>query len=254
MKTSISILLLLCLVVDGRGQEKEQVKIGLYADGGTSASKETVLKALATFNEYKVDTIKADDIRDGKLKDYRILIVPGGSGSREAKTLGEKGRDQIKSYVRDGGNYVGICAGSYLATTDYEWSIGLLNAKVVDREHWARGHGSVSIEFTDRGKSLLGVKDGKADIIYWQGPLLAPGDSKEVAPFEALARYETEIAEKGAPKGVMKGTVAVAAGKYGKGKVVCFGPHPEKMESSYNLLKGALQWVKEPEKMPASER
>ena len=27
----------------------------------------------------------------------------------------------------------GVCAGAYLATCDYEWSLGVLDAKVVDR-------------------------------------------------------------------------------------------------------------------------
>ncbi len=171
--------------------------------------------------------------------------MPGGSASKQAKALGVKGRETIKDFVKQGGNYLGICAGSYLATSDYNWSLGLLNAKVVDRKHWARGHGPVQITFTDQGRKILAPKDSQTQIVYWQGPLLAPGDKKDLPAFDTLARYETEIAQNGAPKGVMKGTVAIAAGTFGKGRVVCFGPHPEKKDSTQDLLKSALKWLNE---------
>ena len=96
-----------------------------------------------------------------------------------------------------------------------------------------------------KGKDILGTKDSQKEIVYWQGPLLAPGDSKDLPPFETLARYETEIAENGAPKGVMKGTTAIAAGTFGKGRVLCFSPHPEKTDATHDLLKMALKWVNE---------
>lgn len=222
--------------------EDKPVRVAVYIDKGTSASKETVLKVLDKYKQYKPEHLKAEDIREGKLKDFAILIVPGGSGSAQGKALEEKGREEIRKFVKEGGNYVGICAGSYLATNDYEWSLGILNAKVVDRKHWARGHGPVQIEFTDKGRQALKAKD-KAEIIYWQGPLLAPGESKGLPAFDALARYETEIAENGASPGVMKGTVAIAAAPYGKGRVLCFGPHPEKKDETNDLLKFALEWV-----------
>jgi glutamine amidotransferase-like uncharacterized protein len=173
-----------------------------------------------------------------------VLVVPGGSGSGQAKALEEKGRGEIKKFVHEGGAYVGICAGSYLATNDYEWSLGILNASVVDRKHWNRGHGTVQIAFTDRGKEILGSKTKKTEIIYWQGPLLAPGKSKDLPAFQTLATYETEIAENGAPKEVMKGQVAIAAGAYGKGRVICFSPHPEKTDVTHDLLKMAVNWAK----------
>lgn len=134
------------------------------------------------------------------------------------------------------------CAGSYLATSDYSWSLGILNAKVLDRKHWARGQGPVQISFSSRGQEILGNRE-RVEIVSWQGPLLAPGETKGVPPFEALARYDTETAENCAPKGVMKGTVAIAAGTYGKGRVLCFGPHPEKTDATHELLKMGLDWV-----------
>ena len=47
------------------------------------------------------------------------------------------GRRAILDFIKNGGGYVGICAGVYLASSHYSWSLGILNAKVVDGEHWA---------------------------------------------------------------------------------------------------------------------
>src|SRR4051812_18762966 len=82
--------------------------------------------------------VGAKDIREGVLKEMDVLVQPGGSGSKQAEALQPEGCDAIREFVKGGGGYVGICAGSYLATTDYTWSLGILNAKVVDRKHWAR--------------------------------------------------------------------------------------------------------------------
>ena len=150
---------------------------------------------------------------------------------------------------RSGGSFVtgvilsACCAGSYLASSDYKWSLGILNARVLDRQHWARGHGLVRIAFTDSGKEVFGKTRSEATIAYWRGPLLAPGDRDDVSAFTPLAHFETEIANNGAPAGVMKGTVAIAAGRFGKGRVLCFSPHPEKNEATYDLLQTALKSV-----------
>lgn len=72
------------------------------------------------------DLMRRDDIRNGSLKNYRMLFVPGGWASNKLKTLGEKGIEEIRRFVHDGGNYFGICGGAGLATLD---GIGLLNIK-----------------------------------------------------------------------------------------------------------------------------
>jgi glutamine amidotransferase-like uncharacterized protein len=219
------------------------IRVALYVDKGTAESKELVKKVIESMPEAKLETVTAEDIREGKLKGFNTVVFPGGTGGGQGKHLEEKGREEVRNFVKQGGNYLGICAGAYLATNDYEWSLNILNAKVIDRKHWARGHGPVQIAFSEKGTELLKPKDKQSEIGYWQGPLLAPGDSKDLPAFESLAKYETEIAENGAPMGVMKGTTAVAASTFGQGRVLCFSPHPEKTESTYGLLTSAVKWL-----------
>lgn len=72
------------------------------------------------------ELIRSDDIKDGRLKNYKMLFVPGGWASNKLKTLDGNGISEIKKFVNSGGNYLGFCGGAGLATLD---GIGLLNIK-----------------------------------------------------------------------------------------------------------------------------
>jgi glutamine amidotransferase-like uncharacterized protein/N-formylglutamate amidohydrolase len=229
-----------------------KIRVGVYTDKGTGGSLKSVLNDLSEFQDASVTKLSADDIRLGQLSEIDVLIQPGGSGSGQGRHLGEDGRESIREFVRSGGGFIGICGGSYLASADYDWSLNILDAKVLDRKHWARGHGDVEIGMTEAGKKLLKTDEPQLTIQYWQGPLLAPANRPEIEDYETIATFETEIANNGAPKGVMLGTTAIAKGRFGKGRVVCFSPHPELTEGLEPLLKHAIDHVNR--KRPKSQR
>jgi glutamine amidotransferase-like uncharacterized protein len=77
-------------------------------------------------NSLPFELIRSEDIKNGKLKKYKMLFVPGGWASNKLKALGQTGIDEIKLFVKNGGNYLGFCGGAGLATMD---GIGLLNIK-----------------------------------------------------------------------------------------------------------------------------
>jgi glutamine amidotransferase-like uncharacterized protein len=192
---------------------------------------------------FVVEHVTAADICGGELAEFDVLIQPGGSGSAQAQTLGDEGRRRVRAFVSDGGGFVGICAGAYLASTQYRWSLGLLNAAVVDDEHWERGIGKVQLRLPPAGRAVMGVDQELIPILYNNGPLLAPGNEKQLDKYESLATFETEIAENGAPAGVMQGTTAIARGELGKGRVICFSPHPEKTRGGDSYLRAAVRWA-----------
>lgn len=204
-----------------------KVHVGVYVDEGSGRSVNDLLHALSKFEEVSVTKLTAEEIRSGMLSTLDILIQPGGSGGTQGRHLAEAGREKIRRFIREGGGFIGICAGAYLASADYEWSLNVLDAKVVDRKHWARGRGTVEIAITDAVKQLLRTTHQKLEIYYGQGPLLARGNRPDIDDYEVIATFETEIAKNGAPEGIMKGTTAIARGQYGRGRVICFSPHPE---------------------------
>jgi putative intracellular protease/amidase len=219
------------------------VRVGVYRDSGVSPKVTVLLDLLKTYDEMLVAELTGEEVRAGQLDQFDVVLFPGGSGSGEAKSLGEEGRQRVRSFVERGGGYLGICAGAYLATADYDWSLHILDAKVIDRQHWARGSGDVEVALTDPGCKLLGAAGERATILYWQGPLLAPADKPEIPDYETLGTFATEIAKNGAPKGVMPGTTAIARGMFGKGRVLCFSPHPERTEGVQHFVRRAVKWT-----------
>jgi len=223
--------------------DTDKLVVAVYKGAGTSKSRETLVHVLTGQPNFEVRHVAAQDIQEGKLSGCDVLIQPGGSGSGQGKALGEAGREQVRQFVAAGGGYVGVCAGAYLATCDYDWSLGILDAKVVDREHWARGFGNVELKLFPPAKNILEVDRQAITIYYHQGPLLAPAENPDLADFEQLATFETEIAKNGAPKGIMPGCTAIAAGQYKQGRVLCFSPHPERTSGQQQLLVEAVEWA-----------
>jgi putative intracellular protease/amidase len=225
---------------------EKPVRVAVFAGAGASKTKGPAAEAVEKTPGFEVQLVTGEDIRAGKLKDFRVLIQPGGSGSGQAKDLGEEGRAKVKDFVKNGGGYIGICAGAYLASRSYDWSLHILDAEVVDRAHWARGTGDVELKLSPKGKEFFGAKAEKVTVYYGQGPLLTPGKDDSIPDYEDLATYETEIHSKGgAQPGVMKGTTAAARGSYGSGRVFCFSPHPEKTDSpeAKTMFRKALYWT-----------
>ncbi len=228
----------------------DRFRIGVYVDEGAGNSVKDLLNVLSKFEGISIIKLKASDIRTGKLAGLDLLMHPGGSGGGQGRHLGEDGREAIREFVKTGGGFVGICAGSYLASSDYDWSLHILDAKVIDRKHWNRGRGTVEIALTEPGRKLLGTESQKLSIHYAQGPLLAPANRPDIEDYETIATFETEIAKNGAPEGVMKGTTAIAKGKFGSGRVLCFSPHPELTNGLEDMVRIAIDHVKRESKKP----
>jgi putative intracellular protease/amidase len=187
--------------------------------------------------------VSAQQIRDGALKGFDIVIQGGGGSRAQAAALQTSGRDAIRTFVQSGGGYLGVCAGAYLAASDKDYQLGILNARVLDREHWARGRGDVVLDVTPEGQHELKYPQDKATVMYHQGPLLAPDDKGNLPAYTKVATFETEVALKGAPHGVMQGTTAMASSSYGKGRVFVISPHPEQTPGYEGLVRQAVAWA-----------
>lgn len=239
----LCMLIVVCFPASLLGQQPAVIRVGVYDDAGVSKGIETLLQVLRKHPELQVERLKAADIRAGALAQFDVLVHPGGTGGGQAKSLGEDGREKVRTFVKSGGGYVGICAGAYLATRDYSWSLHILDAKVIDKKHWARGTGDVQVTLTTAGRELLGVDRQTVSAYYHQGPLLAPGLDPEIPDYETLGTFSGEIAKNGAPKGVMPGTAAIVTGSFGKGRVWCFSPHPERTEGLQGMVQRSIVWA-----------
>ena len=233
----------------GPNASREGLRIAVFDGRGVGqGAAAQMVKVLRRAGKCNVQRLDGHDIRARALGAFDVVVHPGGSGSGQAKALGVEGRRAETEFVRAGGGYLGVCAGAYLAACNYEWSLGLLDANVIDREHWRRGEGGVDVEWTGSGRALL-AKDSSAALVerfeieYANGPILEAARQPELEDFEVLLWFRGELAENGAPLGVMPGTPAVVGAAFGKGRAMAFSPHPEKTEGLYALLHNSLLWL-----------
>lgn len=242
----LKLLLLLLLPIGLLAQEKP-VRVAIFDGDGVGPSALPLITAIEKAKEhpFQIARITAVEIQSGKLAEVDVLVHPGGSGGGQGKALGENGRKAVRDFVNQGGGYLGVCGGAYLATNDYEWSLNLIDAKVVDKRHWARGNGDVQLQLSKEATALFAHSEKEMTIHYAQGPLLArpEWDDPDVPNYESLAIFKTEIALKGAPQGVMARTSAAVRAQYGKGRVFCFSPHPELTDGLHHLIPLTVRWA-----------
>ena len=69
------------------GKAEKPVRVALFAGGGASKTKGPAAFAVEKTPGFEVRLVTGEDIRAGALKDFRVLIQPGGSGSGHRRRL-----------------------------------------------------------------------------------------------------------------------------------------------------------------------
>jgi putative intracellular protease/amidase len=231
-------LAFLLLILGLGAAEVPVIKVAVYEDkGATGKGIPCVTEIMSRTDDIKLTRLKGADIAAGGLRGYDLVMFTGGSGSAEAAGLGEKGREEVRDFVRNGGGYVGICAGAYLACSGFEWGVGILNAKTVSSK-WRRGQGEVKVEGEAFGEKLTdrGVR-------YANGPIIKADVRKDLPAFETLVSFRTELAENDTPVGVMVNAPAMVRSSYGLGRVFTSSPHPEQTAGLEDLVVQAVRWT-----------
>lgn len=231
---------LCCLLLSAVGfaAPEASIKVAVYDDkGATGKGIPCVTEILGKTPDIKLTRLKGAEVAAGGLRGYDVVMFTGGSGSAEAAGLGEKGREEVRDFVRNGGGYVGICAGAYLACTGFDWGVGVLNARTVSPK-WRRGQGEVKIE-----GEAFGQKLADRGVRYANGPIIRPDVRKDLPEFETLVYFRTELAENGTPVGVMVNAPAMVRARYGLGRVFTSSPHPEQTVGLEVLVEGAVRWT-----------
>ena len=207
----------------------EVTEVAIYAGKGAVLFQD-VAYALELL-DIKYETLNENDIKEGKLEHFDFLIVPGGYTPEYMPALGETGKEAIRKFVGEGGGYVGICAGAYIAPERVEVPGEPLGLGIIGIENIRKSGTGMRKIYLKEHPITRGL--GKELEIYYQnGPEIVAGDN-----VEEVAAYES-------------GKLAVVAASFGEGKVVCFSPHPEgsvtqgiKPESeTLKLLKNALEF------------
>lgn len=102
--------------------------IYLYQDEGAGALTFNLFeKALDSYldHRYELKAILAHEVKKGSwVKNAALFILPGGRDIPYHQKLKGLGCDQIRSYVENGGSFLGVCAGAYFATQEVQFEKG----------------------------------------------------------------------------------------------------------------------------------
>lgn len=216
--------------------------VALYDAGGTGGQGAANVEQIVSEAGMAVRRVGPEEIQAGALRQFDLVVVPGGSASKQAAAIGEPGRRALLEFVQGGRGYLGICAGAYLATSGFPWSLNILDARTAS-PLWKRGMGTVQIELTPEGRAILGGRPGRHDVRYANGPILVPAQRDDLPDYQVLAWFRTELAENKTPAGLMVNSPAIVAGHCAQGRVVAISPHPERPGDLQGLVLNAVLWA-----------
>ncbi|CAN5521602.1 hypothetical protein BH09CHL1_BH09CHL1_13130 [soil metagenome] len=239
------------------------VRVGFYGGGGAPFNHAGILGEAG----FPLRFLNDAQIRAGELATVDVLIMPGG-GFRamhgQLEPLGIDGARKLAQWVRDGGMYIGSCAGAYdcaITSPDFVAScppkseLKLINASVWNEENNAGseldglqspGVGVVRVRNTRPDHPvMLGLPDS-FEVVHYNGPVFTLLETSEIdgaslaeglAAFEGRAgRFTPAEQFMGEPAGsrptlldraAASGGFSAIAGELGTGRVVAFGSHPE---------------------------
>jgi putative intracellular protease/amidase len=191
-------------------------------------------------NNLPFELIRSEDIKQKGLNSYSMLFVPGGWASNKLKALGDEGIAEIKRFVKNGGNYLGLCGGAGLATMDGIGLLGIKRKPTKDRVPSFSGRISLSInkhqiweglDNADNKKfhawwpSQFVVQDNRIKILAAYGEPMPDAFSSDLCIGDVLnsGRDWSElesIYKINLNPSKLIGEPAVVEGIYGKGKII----------------------------------
>lgn len=191
--------------------------------------------------------ITATSIIEGGLAPFSLFIMPGGRDRPYMAALKGIGNAQIRSFVENGGIYLGICAGAYYGCKRVEFDRGFPLEVCEDRElsffpgtAVGPAYGKGTFEYESQKGARL-AKIGTANGIfhsYYNGGCLFEGDFPHV---RILGRY---LDLSGHPPAIIECSI-------GKGKAILSGVHLEGVHSvgfcrlNEHPLRNIMLWGRE---------
>jgi glutamine amidotransferase-like uncharacterized protein len=207
IKNGMIYFIIVLLFVNCKSSIKE-APIILFNGTGTSANDVEAIKSILLSNQMDFVLVNSEQLSKldtGRLKKYKLLIIPGGNFIEIGKDLTVKTTGNIQAAVRGGLNYLGICAGGFLAGDTHSNSFNITNG-VQFKFYSAAGKGI--------RKAAVAVTNADSTMIehYWEdGPQFNGWG-------EVVSKYPD-------------GTAATVEGNYGSGWIILTGVHAEAPES-----------------------
>ena len=177
---------------------------GTGTSGGDVAALERIMRS-EHLDYLTTDSARMNGMSEAQLRKHRLLIVPGGNFERIGNSLSRGGAANIRGAVRNGLNYLGICAGAFFAGNSPYNGLNLTSGTRF-------GFYSAEARGIRKAPVAITAAEGQTLDQYWEdGPQLTGWGA-------VVAKYPD-------------GTPAVVEGESGSGWMILTGVHPEAPES-----------------------
>lgn len=212
MNTRAGLLITLITVAGCASRSGPVMPAPILLFTGTGTSHGDVGAMGTLLSSHHLDYVTADSAQLNRmaardLQRYRLLIVPGGNFIEMGNSLNANTTANIRNAVKRGVNYLGICAGAFLAG---DFPAGYSTLNLTSGVHFS--FYSASGKGIRKAPVAVTMADGRTLEHYWEdGPQLTGwGD--------VIGKYPD-------------GTPAIVEGTFGNGFVILTGVHPEAPES-----------------------
>ena len=212
------------------------IKVLIYSGTGASTNcvngLKTALSSANTNNLVSGVTFSystATTLTSTLLSAYNVLIMPGGSGG--SVYLNYISKSVIQNFVKNGGAYIGICAGAYAAaahTNKYYDGWGIAPHVYCNPVSY---EGTTTMTITSAGATVLN-RSGTITLAHYNGPAMYLASSGAVI-FGTYADSKTGY----------KGYADIVGDYYGNGRTVLIGSHPELSPQYPDIIANLIIWA-----------
>ncbi|MBU7043773.1 MAG: hypothetical protein HXS47_09305 [Theionarchaea archaeon] len=212
------------------------LKVALYIGKGASHSwiwfVDTLRKAGITRIQFitDVDAVQAD-----------LLVISGGDPFALFSHITSTGVHRIIDFIKEGGTYVGICAGTYFALkfheTPYPW-LNLIDSTIANFSLHPPPNIRMPHKYTVpyregfvfhpvRDEVICTYKGAPLSAPLYGGPGIISADAQPLAEYTSFAPKTSFLCDRSHAASVFLGTTAVLSKKWNRGRLLLFGPHFE---------------------------
>lgn len=188
----------------------------IYNGAGSDADSAKSLEAIAKKAGYQTEFFTDPKLITEKLKTASLLVFGGTEDDLDPlmNLFNAESIQAVKDFINNGGVYIGICGGAFIASEGWEDTNGFVKAL---------GFTQIKTDsyLTDPSPIVIKVKWKQGEsfserAVYYQfGPKFLPSTEN---PVQVIAKYDDD-------------SVAACLISSGKGKLILAGPHPEADES-----------------------
>ena len=249
-----------------RSKRVSYPKIGIYTGTGSSHSWLWFVDLFDRMGFHDLYLLDAAAIQSQNLEFLDVLTVSGGDTFAIAQALGPVGARRLKTFIENGGLYIGSCAGAYLVMRSSKPHLNLFNftsVRITNLSKWlpacrglahkfSQAYGcdyifhpvrdAVTIEPTGHAP-FWGTRP--LDAPLFGGPGMIPSDTDRIlARYKAFTNKTQYLVDETIARETLLGKAAAIRASMGKGHLYLLGPHFEHphFQEANQLVADAIFW------------